>query len=112
MILVGFTHHTSKIIPRIFCRRFRHCAVVVPAIGGAKPWIMHQFIRRECVAKIELNTRDMNLLRAHGWVFVYVDTPAYVGTGATCVQYAKSVCNIHRPCVQRPDALWRILRKA
>jgi hypothetical protein len=29
-MLIGFTHKTSKMLPRLFCRRFRHCAVLVP----------------------------------------------------------------------------------
>ncbi len=111
MIIVGFTHKTSKITPRILCRRFRHCAVIVPASRGAdKPFVLHQFVRRGVVAQIPINVRDMNLLRAYGWVFVHIDRGVATGGGVTCVQYAKRVCGVRRLWIQRPDALWRMLQ--
>lgn len=113
MIIVGFTCNTSKKLPQVVCRHFRHCAVILPAAPGAtKPFVMHQFVRAGTVAKIPINTRDMNLLRAHGWVFVHVGRVPSEGGGVTCVQYAKSVCGVHSAFVQTPDALWRRLRQA
>ncbi len=113
MIIVGFTHQTSKTLPRLLCRNFRHCAPVVPSMmGGEKPFVMYQFVRRGIIAQIPLNMRDMNLLRKYGWQFVHVDTaPCCAQKGLTCVQFTKRVCGIKSARLQRPDALWRELHK-
>lgn len=70
MIIVGFTYKTSKILPRIFCRRFRHCAPII--IGADGKMKMYQFIQHGNVATLVINMRDVRLLRAHGWVFVCI----------------------------------------
>ena len=69
MVIIGFAPKSSKILPNIFCKKFKHCAVIV---RNGKDFILYQFISRRHIEKIRLHMRDMKLLHQHGWYFVYV----------------------------------------
>lgn len=66
-MLIGFTHKTSKIFPKIFCRRFRHCAIIMwNAKCGMLDYTMHQFVRPGKIELINLSARDLKILENHG----------------------------------------------
>lgn len=110
MIIIAFSTKTSKIIPKILCRHFRH---VAPIVANGDCFIMYQFVRRANVAQIKLGRRDLSRLAAYGWKFIYVPYDAPPDFDAqrayTCVDLTKRICRIHAPFVQTPDALWRFI---
>lgn len=114
MIIVGFTYKTSKILPRIFCRRFRHCAPIVINANGKMQ--MYQFVRRNNIAKIDINMRDVRLLRAHGWVFICL--PCVVARrfcprrARTCVALTCDIMGLRGPRPITPYGLFRKLKKS
>ncbi len=113
MIIIAFSLNTSKILPRIFCRHFRHCAVIIPQIGAHSELHLYQFLRRKQIARLSLKCRDINVLRGHGWRFLYIPGDITVPKDAmramTCVNFTKRVIGMHAPLVQTPDALYRRL---
>lgn len=114
MIIVGFTYKTSKILPRIFCRRFRHCAPVVIEQHGKM--VLHQFIRHNNIEQIPITMRDLRLLRAHGWTFVCIPnmsrhhrlTPY---RARTCVELTCHIIGIHGLHPITPYGLYRKIKK-
>lgn len=113
MIIVGFTNKTSKILPRVFCRRFRHCAPII--INAQGHMILYQFVRRGHIAQIKINMRDMRLLRAHGWVFICVPycTPENkMRNACTCVALTCNMIGINKCRPITPDALYKKLKKS
>ena len=111
MVIIGFSGKTSKILPRIFCRRFRHVAVIVPTASG---FIMYQFMRRAHIAKIALHARDIGILKRHGWVFIELPNTAPMGLeynrAFTCVQLAKYSIGMQKISIQTPNALYKRLQ--
>ena len=69
-MIIGFIHKTSKILPRIFCQKFRHCAIILE--HNKHRYIMVQ-IRLGNVQLIPLKKRDLKILTQHGWVFIPLD---------------------------------------
>lgn len=114
MIIVGFTHKTSKIPPRIFCRRFRHCAPIIIDQNGKM--IMHQFVGRKNIVPIPLTMRDLRLLRAHGWTFVCIPHAAQhyftAHHARTCVGFTCRTIDMPWPHPITPDGLYRKLKKS
>lgn len=112
MIIIGFTAHTSKIIPRILCRRFRHCAVIVPNNRGCL--VMYQFVHHGRIAQIQMRVRDLEILRMHGWRFVSMplDLPVSFNEldAHTCVDLAKRAIGIHAWHIQTPYGLYKKIR--
>lgn len=114
MIIIAFSARTSKILPRILCRHFRHCAPIISTTGPGKSFVMYQFVRRGCVATFHMNARDMNILRANGWEFICIpdaNTHNIATGGATCVQFTKRTVGMHHIWIQTPDALYKHLIK-
>lgn len=114
MIIIAFSKKTSKILPRIFCRGFRHCAPIVPKTNDSGELIMYQFVRPGNIAQITLHLRDIQILAAHGWQFVYVpiDAPNMTNVNAwSCVALSKYAARIHQPCILTPSALHKFLTK-
>lgn len=111
MIIIGFTGKTSKILPQIFCHKFRHVAVIVPVENIL---IMYQFVHRKKIVKIQLKMRDLKILLKHGWTFIYL--PGKIPHGFenidvwTCVQLAKQAIGIHAAYIQTPYILYRRLK--
>jgi hypothetical protein len=114
-MLIGFTRKTSKILPRIFCRRFRHCAVLLWS-RRRKKYIM---LQPECgrIKTIPLSARDLLILKANGWIFVkhkakgskhrrnHIPTSSSMPRALTCVSFAKLMLGIRAPLVWTPDQL-------
>ena len=111
MIIIAFSDKTSKILPRIFCRHLRHCAPIIPT--GGQRLVMFQFTSRARVQKINLTMRDIRVLRANGWKFVYVAKSAHASCdmtrAITCVDLSKRVLNIKDFRIQTPYALYKHL---
>jgi hypothetical protein len=107
-MIVGFTHKTSKILPRIFCRNFRHCAIILKY--GDKYLML-----RSSTKFIPLKKRDIMILKQHGWVFAETLTkspvPAYKPS-ITCVSFVKHTLGIRAPFVWTPDQLYKKIKKA
>lgn len=109
-MIIAFSTRTSKILPRLLCRRFRHCAPIL-CTHGARPFVMYQFVRRRFVAKIRLAHRDINILRANGWEFICVPrapTPREHWQQAfSCVDMTKRAMGMYAPLVQTPNGLYK-----
>lgn len=111
MVIIAFSEKTSKILPRIICRRFRHCAPITPMGRGM---ILHQFSSPGHITKIPINIRGISRLQKQGWRFIYlpIDAPGNLGSHAfSCVDLSKRALRLNAPHIQTPDALYRHLRK-
>ncbi len=112
MIIIAFAQNTSRIWPRIICRRYRHCAVIEPA--GDK-LVLHQFTRQGQCTTLTLSARDMRILGRGGWAFIYLPgtlAADFDGASArTCVAMAKHAARIRAPFVQTPLALYKYLMR-
>lgn len=123
MILVGFSRNTSKLFPKIFCRKFKHCAPVFKVCDDM--YIMLQFVRRGYVAQISVNEHGINLLRAQGWEFINLDNDASNSTAniyddnmrpdiimaESCVDLCMTVIGMHAPYIKTPYGLYKKLKR-
>lgn len=112
MVIIAFSEKTSKIFPRIICRKFKHCAPIIPV---GRSMVMYQFTAPGRIAKIDINMHGIRRLRAAGWRFVYMPCDAPIGfecDGAlTCVDLSKRALRIHAPWLLTPDGLYMHLHK-
>ena len=111
MIIIAFSNKTSQFIPNILCRKLKHVAPIVPHNNKL---IMYQFVKRGCVEKINLRVRDIKILGAHGWKFVYIDgiTPPHnfnPYTARTCVDLSKRAIGIRDWRIKTPQRLYKAL---
>ena len=112
MIIIAFSENTSKILPRILCRKFRHCA---PIICDQQDLIMYQFIRHNQIEQIHLHARDIAILAAHGWRFVYVSPNAHCygfdfsSHAYSCVNLSKRAIGVRSFFIQTPYSLYKYL---
>lgn len=110
MVIIAFSNKTTKILPRIFCRHFYHCA---PIFRAGHELIMYQFATTHNITKIHLNNRDIAILRAHGWRFIYL--PSDVAHdfepqhAYSCVDLSKRALGINNVFIQTPYALYKYL---
>lgn len=113
-MIIGFTRNTSKIISKLLCRNFRHCAVVKAQSTNSKKQLfifMHKV--KGGIHILEVSKRDLKLLEKHGWVFIDIDSnhnllPAhFIG----CVGFVKGALGIRNPFIWTPDQLYRYLTK-
>ncbi|MBE6461240.1 MAG: hypothetical protein E7006_00130 [Alphaproteobacteria bacterium] len=111
MIIIAFSNKTSKILPRLLCRNFRH---VAPINVTENNMIMYQFVRPKIIKKISLNMRDIHILGMYGWKFIYINgniphdfNPC---NAKTCVQLTKRAIKLHNWRIQTPYALYNILK--
>ena len=110
MVIIAFAPKSSKILPNIFCKNFKHCAVITPNDTG---FIMYQFMSRKNIEQIPISARDIKILGAHGWRFIYVPCelqhpfPIKV---MTCVGLAKYAIRLHAPFSLTPDALYNAIK--
>ncbi len=113
MIIIGFTAKTGKVLPRVFCTRFRHCAVVIP-LGGK---FIFTHVVKGGVQTLELGARDLKILGENGWVFIghRVARQSRVGGGRgscrSCVKYAKNIIGLKTPFVLTPYQLYKKLNE-
>lgn len=110
-MLIGFTHNTGKILPRIFCRKFRHCAIILEQKDIKYKYIMLQ-VGFGRVNFIPLQKRDLKILEQNGWVFL--QQKCYLNNyklSPTCVSFAKRALGIRAPFVLTPYQLFKYLKK-
>lgn len=106
MIIIAFSKKTSKILPRILCRKWRH---VAPIVMENNKLMLYQFIRKNRVEKIPLKMRDIKILMQYGWVFYTIKSepnkkPNF-NNAWTCVQMTKDIAKIKNIWIQTPNAL-------
>ena len=109
MIIIAFSKKTSKIMPRIFCRKFKHVAPILIKNDGLEIW---QFVNRKSIVKILLKWRDLKILGEYGWEFIVQDcvtNDVKTGRMLTCVQLTKKVLGIKNRRIQTPYALYKFL---
>lgn len=113
MIIIAFSNKTSKFIPNILCRKYKHVAPIVPRDNEL---IMYQFVAPGRIEKIKLHMRDIKILKIHGWDFIYIDgiTPPhdfYPYCAKTCVDLTKRAIGIQNWRIQTPLGLFKELNK-
>lgn len=110
-MLIGFTHNTRKMLPRIFCRKFRHCAIILEQKDIKYKYIMLQ-VGFGRVHFIPLQKRDLKILEKNGWVFLEQKCYSYkYKLSLTCVSFAKRALGIRAPFVWTPYQLFKHLTK-
>ena len=110
MIIIAFSDKTSKILPRLICRKFKHVAPI--AVHNDK-LVMYQFVRRNICVKVHLRMKDIKILNKNGWSFIYLtgDVPPNFNTKnvRTCVELAKRAIGLKRRLIQTPNAMYKYL---
>lgn len=110
MLIIAFSTKTSKILPRIFCGDLKH---VAPIVGCGDKMTLYQFVRHGQIVKIPILARDIKILAAHGWRFVYLPRtlPQNIDERhiCTCVHLTKRLIGMHNIFIQTPNALYRKL---
>ncbi len=107
MVIIAFAPKSSKFLPHVLCRKFKHCAVIVK---DKNDFLLYQFVSRNHIDIIPIKSRDIKILTAHGWRFVYVpcNLPYIFPIKTwTCVNLAKYAIGIHAPFIQTPDGLYQ-----
>ncbi len=111
MIIIAFCKHTTKKIPNLLCRGYKHAA---PIAAYPDKLIMYQFVRHGVTEKIELHMRDLQILQKHGWHFVYltgdISHDFCINTAYTCVQLSKQAIGIKNWQIQTPQRLYKFLQ--
>lgn len=113
MIIIAFSNRTSKFIPNILCKKFKHVAPIVPRDNTL---IMYQFVRHGHIEQIKLHMRDIKVLKAHGWDFLYMDGASLPHDfnpyrARTCVDLTKRAIGLKDWHIQTPLALYKNLIK-
>lgn len=113
MLYIAFSKQTHKLFAKIFCRNFRHCA---PMIKTKDKFVLYQFIKHNNIAEIHLSKRDIKILSVHGWKFVkynakFAPQHAKDKKSITCVQFTKNFCGIKNIFIQKPDDLYKYVKK-
>jgi hypothetical protein len=110
MIIIAFSDKTSKILPRLICRKFKHVAPI--AVHNDK-LVMYQFVRRNICVKVHLRMKDIKILNKNGWRFIYLtgDVPPNFNTKnvRTCVELTKRAIGLKSRLIQTPNALYKYL---
>ena len=108
MIIIGFSNKTSKIIPRLVCRKFKHVAPIVP---DKNKLVMYQFVHRKKIEKIVLKYRDLEILKKYGWKFICIEPDVKNNfedmRAFSCVQFTKKAIGIKNPTIQTPWGLYK-----
>lgn len=108
MVIIAFAPKSSKILPNLLCRKFRHCAVIIRKENG---FTMYQFVSHKKVKRISLHQRDITILGRNGWRFVYIPcmlrhnfNPAIAWS---CVDMAKRAIGLKSFWIQTPYDLYK-----
>ena len=110
MLIIAFSKKTSKFLPKIFCRKYKHCA---PIIYTHKKYILLQFVNSNKIVKIELNKLGLKLLLNAGWDFITLkaDRPNKMKKAKTCVNFTKKFIGMKAPFIQTPYSLYKKLKR-
>ncbi len=111
MIIIGFSRKTSKLFPKLFCRKYKHCAPIL--INKNNEYIMLQFIKKNHIKKIILTLDSLKLLRNAGWEFINIyNIKSYnYKKSKTCVDLTKKVIGLYAPFIQTPYKLYKKLKR-
>ncbi len=113
MIIVAASKKTTKILPRLFCKKWKH---VSPIIVKRKQLTLYQFTHPyRCATPIQLQWRDIRILKRHGWIFIPVaNTPKNIDIRRlrtiTCVDFTKRIIGIKDFRIQTPNRLIKRLK--
>lgn len=110
MVIIAFAPKSSKLLPNLFCKHFKHCAVIVPKGSFC---VMYQFVSRKNIVQIPLRVRDIKLLGKYGWRFIYVPCDLrcpFPPVARTCVSMAKYAIHLYAPFILTPDALYNAIK--
>lgn len=115
-MIIVFSEKTSKILPKIFCRKFRHCAVIFRQDDN-KYLMLNPSSRTLDI--FVLTQRDLNILKQHGWIFIETKSNAAnqkhhlcsVKHSVSCVVVVKNIIGIKNQFIWTPDQLYRKLTK-
>jgi len=113
IIYIGFSNRSHKLIARIFCRHFKHCA---PVIIDKNKCNIYQFTTINNIKIVPVKKRDLKILEHYGWKFIKynIKNPhmARFNTHTiTCVQFTKCFCGIKNIKIQTPFCLFKYLTK-
>lgn len=113
MMIIAFSKNTSKILPHMLCRHFRHCA---PIICNGHDLIMYQFIKHNHIEQIHIKSRDIAILHAHGWEFIYISPGGPVNKCNlshvySCVDLSKRIIGLKSIFIQTPYMLYKHINK-
>ncbi|HNY25620.1 MAG TPA: hypothetical protein PKJ33_03715 [Alphaproteobacteria bacterium] len=118
-MIIGFSEKTSKIIPKIFCKKFRHCAVLIQQKTTGKE--QKYLLLNPSIRKIDiflLKSRDLKILENNDWVFIQVkhkqeniSTLCHIKYSLTCVGFTKQALGIKNPWILTPDQLYKYFKK-
>ncbi len=110
IIYIGFSNRSYKLFANIICNKYKHCA---PVIKNKDCYEMYQFTNRHTITIIQLQKRDIKILKRYGWVFIKYKSKyvcAQKTQPITCVQFTKQFCGIHKINIQTPDGLMKYLQ--
>lgn len=112
MIIFAFSNKTSKKIPQIICKKYKH---VAPIVTKGDKLTMYQFIKYGHVEIINLRSRDLKILQSHGWKFIYLTDASQpddfnLHNAITCVHMAKKIIKMQNIFIQTPLALYKKLK--
>ena len=110
-MIICFTRKTSKILPRIFCRNWRHCAII-QRVGK------HYLLFNPALGRLDvflLTRRDLGILKSNGWVFIKTKTVSqkHIASCActlTCVGFVRRATGIGGIFIWTPDQLYRKIK--
>ncbi len=110
MIIIAFSRKTAKILPRLFCSKWKH---VAPIVVHNDKIIMYQFVKYDDIQPIPLRMRDIGILGQYGWEFIFLEQNSTHNFNThhayTCVQFTKRVIGISNYLIQTPDALYKYI---
>lgn len=113
MVYIGFAKQTNKLMARIICRHFKHCAPIVITKNKCE---IYQFTKPTQITIIKIKKRDIKILKKYGWKFIKYQ-PRIIPQNIskihtmTCVQFTKKFCGIKKISIQTPDAFLTYLTK-
>lgn len=118
-MIIGFSEKTSKILPKIFCKKFCHCAVIIEQMANSRE--IRYLMLNPSFGKVDLfllKNRDLKILKNHGWTFIHINQNQKrisflfsITYAISCVGFAKRALNIKKPLIWTPDQLYRHLKK-
>lgn len=110
MVIIGFSNKTYRPVVQLLCRHFKHCVIITK---HANKFVLHQFVKQNCVSYIPITNRGIAQLKSNGWVFIFLhQKPISFNTHTfTCVNYVKYAIGLKSIWIQTPNALYKYLKK-
>jgi hypothetical protein len=111
-IIIAFTTQTSQFWPRLLCKHFKHCCVILRTGRGRNTRYQVVQIAADGIRLIQIDTKSLGRMRQGGWVLV--NTPVrrarrFSPQMLACVGFAKRAAGLSHPWLWTPDQLYRHL---